>query len=378
MVCFRGVKAFIYGLGLCETDIGFNDKIVEIGKVSGGDEIAIPKDAVVLPGFFDIHIHGANGSDVMDGNLDSLNNMACALLKEGTTRFLPTTMTQSEQKIENAVRNVAEFKKNNANGAEPMGVHLEGPFLSATYMGAQPPEFLKDPNISLFERWQSVAEGLIKTVTVAPELKGAERFVKYLVKKGVYASVGHSAATHEQMKSAIRWGVTRVTHTFNAQSPLKHREIGVAGTALLYDELYTELIADCVHVSVPAIKLLMKCKPKDKLILITDALRAKGLADGESELGGQKVFVKNGEARLADGTLAGSVLKMNVAIKNLTEQAGADFLDAVNCATVNPATALGYSDLGKIRTGNLADFTVLGKNYEVLLTIRDGKVLYRA
>jgi N-acetylglucosamine-6-phosphate deacetylase len=287
-------------------------------------------------------------------------------------------MTQSEQNIERALKNVAAYKKGVHNGAVPMGVHLEGPFLSAQYMGAQPPEFLKAPDIFLFERWQSAAKGLIKTVTVAPELQGAEKFIKYLVKHGVVPSAGHTAATHAQMKSAMQWGLTRVTHTFNAQSPLKHREIGVAGAALLYDGLYTELIADCIHVSVPAIKLLMKCKPKDKLILITDALRAKGFADGESELGGQKVFVKNGEARLADGTLAGSVLKMNVAIKNLTEQAGADFLDAVNCATINPATALGLKGIGEIRGGNVADFTVLGRNYEVFMTVRDGKVIYRA
>ena len=173
-------------------------------------------------------------------------------------------------------------------------------------------------------------------------------------------------------------GAVGITHTYNAQSPLHHRDIGTVGAALLLDDLQTEIIADTIHVSVPAIKLLVKNKPKEKITLITDAMRAKGMPDGESELGGQKVFVKNGEARLADGTLAGSVLKMNVAVKNMVEKVGVSFTDAIDFATKNPARMMGLSDKkGSIKVGKDADFAVLDKDFNVLMTIRAGKVIYK-
>ena len=174
-------------------------------------------------------------------------------------------------------------------------------------------------------------------------------------------------------------GARNVTHTYNAQSPLHHREIGTVGSALLYDDLHAELIADTIHVSVPAIQLLVKCKPLDRLILITDAMRAKGLKDGISELGGQTVIVKNGEARLEDGTLAGSVLRMNRAVGNMVQKAGVPLLQAVDYATINPARTLGIEkEAGSIKVGKNADFAVLNGNFDVLLTVRDGNVVYRA
>ncbi len=190
-------------------------------------------------------------------------------------------------------------------------------------------------------------------------------------------SIGHSDATYAEARRAAECGARCVTHTFNAQSPFTHREAGVAGAALLTDATYAELIADGIHVSVPAIKLLLKNKPTDKLVLITDSIRAKGLRDGESELGGQKVFVKNGAARLGDGTLAGSVLKMNDAVKLLVDECGADLTRAIDCATVNPANNLGIAEnYGSIATGKAADFVVLDDGLDVLMTVRDGEIIY--
>jgi N-acetylglucosamine-6-phosphate deacetylase len=180
------------------------------------------------------------------------------------------------------------------------------------------------------------------------------------------------------MQEAVAHGLKNVTHTYNAQSPLHHREIGVVGSALLLDELHTELIADEIHVSVPAMQVLLKNKPKNKVILVTDSMRAKGVEEGISEIGGQKVIVKNGEARLENGTLAGSVLKMNIAIKNLVEDLGVSLTDAIDYATINPAKALGVEkDLGSIAVGKKASFTVLDKKYNVVMTIVNGNIVYK-
>jgi N-acetylglucosamine-6-phosphate deacetylase len=199
------------------------------------------------------------------------------------------------------------------------------------------------------------------------------------VKEGRYVAILTTGAIYEEIDKAINAGVTNVTHTYNAQSPLHHRDIGVVGSALLRDELNAELICDTIHVSVPAIKLVMKNKPSDKVTLITDAMRAKHMPDGESELGGQLVIVKNGEARLVDGTLAGSVLKMNDAIKNVVTKAGVPFLSAIDMATINPAKNIGLdNEIGSIKEGKNADITVINKNtYEIILTVRDGNVIYK-
>ena len=220
--------------------------------------------------------------------------------------------------------------------------------------------------------------GRIRIVTVAPEVPGADALIRHLAETGVVPSVGHSAAGVADVRRAIACGARNVTHTYNAQSPFRHREIGVAGSALLYDELNCELIADGIHVSPEAIRLLVKNKPRGKMTLITDAMRAKGCPDGVSELGGQTVYVKNGEARLADGTLAGSVLRMNDAVRRMVQVIGLPFTDAVDMATKNTAALLGISDsCGEIACGKRADFTVLDPDFGVLLTVVGGREVYR-
>ena len=381
MKAFENVNVYVYGEGIKKTDIAFDEKIRAIGDARGAEEYSpLPPDAVVLPGFIDEHIHGAGGFDAMDGTEEALKTIADTVAAEGTTGFLATTMTQSPQNIEKALEAVKAYRKSGREeGAAVLGVHLEGPFIAAAHKGAQPLEYVAKPDVKTFKRYNEASGDCIKIVTLAPEEEGALELIAHLKERGIVPSVGHTGAKHEAVLAAIKAGATNVTHTYNAQSALHHREIGVVGSALLCDELNCEMICDTIHVSVPAMKLLVKNKPKGRLVLITDAMRAKGLADGVSELGGQTVYVKGSEARLADGTLAGSVLKMNRAVQNLIEKVGMPFTDAVDCATLAPATVLGLNkETGSIEVGKNADFAVLDSKFNVVLTVRGGKVIYKS
>lgn len=376
----KNVTAYVAGKGLVKTDIAFEDgKIVAIGKLDDVEPI-FDTDGVVLPGFIDEHIHGAGGADAMDGTEQALQTISEYVAKEGTTGFLATTMTQSPENIGKALKNVKTVReKGEYKGAEVLGVHLEGPFISPKHVGAQPLEYVAKPAPETFDKYNEISGGNIKVVTLAPEVEGGLDLVKHLAKIGVVASIGHTGAKFSDVEAAVAAGATNVTHTYNAQTPLHHREAGVVGAAMLIDELNCEMICDTIHVSVPAIKIFVKNKPHDKFTLITDAMRAKGMPDGLSELGGQQVFVKNGEARLSDGTLAGSVLKMNVAVKNLVEKVGVSFTDAVDFASANPAKNLGlYDERGSIEVGKRADFAVMDKDYNILYTVIGGKVVYKA
>ena len=376
------VNAYIYGKGIVKVNIGFDgDKIAYIGNGGDIEPICDVADGIVIvPGFIDEHIHGADGADAMDGSITALKIISDCLVKEGTTAFLATTMTQSRENITKALSAVKDAVGNKViTGARVLGAHLEGPFISVKHVGAQPLEYVENPSVERFDEYNAAAGGNIRIVSLAPETEGGLELVRHLAKHGVVASIGHTDAKNKDVAEAVKVGAKNITHTFNAQTGIHHREIGVAGTALLTDELNCEMICDTIHVSVPAIKLTIKNKPKDKFTLITDSMRAKGLPDGESELGGQKVFVKGGEARLADGTLAGSVLKMNVAVKNIVEKCGVAFTDAIDCATVNPAKSIGVFDkYGSIEKGKFADFTALDKDFNVVLTIVGGKVVYKA
>ena len=382
MKTFKNATVYVEGEGLKKCNLSFDNKIQKISRCADktAEVIELPADAIVLPGFVDQHIHGAGGSDGMDGTLKDVSIIANTIAAEGTTSFLVTTMTQSPENITKALQAVKEYKaENRADGARVVGVHLEGPFIAAKHKGAQPLEYVKEPNIQAFDEYNAASGNSIAIVTLAPEVEGAEDFVAHLTKQGIVSSIGHSGAKYPDVEKAVSLGASNVTHTYNAQTALHHREIGVVGSAMLLDELNCELICDTIHVSVPAMRLLVKNKPHDKISLITDAMRAKGLPDGESELGGQKVFVKDGEARLADGTLAGSVLRMNRAVQNMVEKVGVPLTQAVDYATINPARMLKIDDVtGSIKVGKNADFTVLNKNFDVLLTIRDGEIIYKA
>ena len=381
MKAFKNASVYAEGKGIIRTSVYFDDKIRQIGGyVAGAEEIELPENAVVLPGFIDEHIHGAGGCDAMDGTTKDLAIIAETVAKEGTTSFLATTMTQSKENILKAMRAVKEYREAaGEQGARIAGVHLEGPFIAAAHKGAQPLEYVAAPDAKTFDEYNAACGNAIKIITLAPETDGALDFIRHIVAQGTVVSIGHTGAKYAEVKAAMEAGATNVTHTYNAQSPLHHREIGVVGSALLLEDLYCELICDTIHVSVPAMQLLVKNKRADKLALITDAMRAKGLADGVSELGGQTVYVKGGEARLADGTLAGSVLRMNRALQNMVEKVGVPLTQAVDYCTINPARTLKMeNEAGSIAEGKRADFAVLNDKFDVLYTVRDGKIIYKA
>lgn len=380
---FVNALTYVEGKGLITACVGIeNGKIAYIGDDASviTEKLPYTPGEVVVPGFIDEHIHGAAGSDAMDGTAEDLSKIANAVASEGTTGFLATTMTQSPDNIKKAMRAVKDYRSSQpSDGAKVLGIHLEGPFISTKHVGAQPLDYVAKPDVKVFDEYNELSGNSIKIVSLAPEVDGAETLIKHLSACGVVASVGHTDAGYADITKAKEWGVTNITHTFNAQKGLHHREIGTVGCALLFDDLNCEAICDTIHLSVPAIKLLIKNKPHDKLTLITDSMRAKHLPEGVSELGGQEVFVKNGEARLKDGTLAGSILKMNVAIKNVVLKAGASFTDAIDFATINPAKNLNLdNEIGSIKVGKNADFAVLDGEFNVKLTVRDGNVIYKA
>ena len=384
MKCFKNATVYVDGKGIQKRTVCFDEKIEKISRCAlagkNAEEIVLPENAIVVPGFIDQHIHGAGGSDGMDGTLEDIAVIAKTVAAEGTTSFLVTTMTQSKENITKALNAVKEYREaDSKEGARVVGVHLEGPFIAAAHKGAQPLEYVKEPDILTFDEYNAACGNAIKIVSLAPEVAGADELISYMSQKGVVASIGHTGAKYQDIEKAIAAGASNVTHTYNAQTALHHREIGTVGSAMLLDELNCELIADTIHVSVPAMRLLVKNKPADKISLITDAMRAKGIPDGVSELGGQTVYVKNGEARLEDGTLAGSVLKMNRAIENAVTKVGMSFTQAIDCATKNPARMLKIDDeAGSIKVGKRADFTVLNDKYDVLLTVRGGEIVYKA
>jgi len=334
----------------------------------------------VIPGMIDIHIHGTSGADVMDGDIAALETIVQALPQEGTTSFLATTMTQSDDNISKALKNAADFIQNyqTSGQSEVLGVHLEGPFVNPSMAGAQPVEFIIKPEIAVFEKWQQLAEGTIKLVTMAPEQQGGLELVQFLKQQGVVVSIGHSDATFADVKKAISAGATQVTHLYNQMKGLHHREPGVVGAAMLLDELYAELIVDGIHVCPEMIQLAYRNKKSEKLILITDSMRAKCLKNGNYDLGGQLVIVKDGTAVLQNGTLAGSVLKLKDAMKNMLHYCDCTLEDIIKMTSSNPAKQLHISHRkGSIAVGKDADIVVLNSDYDVQMTFCRGVLAYQ-
>lgn len=334
------------------------------------------KQWTAFPGFIDVHIHGANGFDAMDATPEALSGLATALPKEGTTSFLATTMTQSDSGISKALKNASRFESN-AMQADMLGIHLEGPFISKKMPGAQPVEHIITPSWLLFQKWQELSGGRIKMVTLAPEADNGLAFIESLTADGVLASIGHSSATFDEVKFAIASGATRVTHLYNQMSPFHHRDPGVVGAALLETELRVELIADFIHSHPKAVELAFREIGARRLILITDAMRAKGLAPGTYDLGGQDVLVNGTDARLADGTLAGSILTMSQAVKNVHGLTDCSLSDLAAMTSANAAEELRLANKGSIAAGKDADIAILDEHFNVQMTICRGTIAYR-
>jgi len=354
----------------------FNDKIIDILDDIPMDEkcnidIIDAKGHYVSAGFIDLHIHGSGGVDVMDATPEALEILSTTLPQTGTTSFLATTMTMSSIDIENALKNIEKFSSQ-VTGAGILGVHLEGPFINTKKHGAQDENYIQSPNLELIEKYMNH----IKMITLAPEIDGSESFIKYLTKEypHIILSIGHSEASYEESKKSFEWGISHATHLFNAMNPYHHRAPGIVG-AVFDSDVTCDVIADLVHTHPSVLALVHKVK-QDKLMLITDAMRAGCMKCGMYDLGGRSVEVTaNAEALLEDGTLAGSVLKMNEALQHMVQYTAMDVSEAVNAVTYVPARKLGIQK-GSLEKGYDADIVIFDENFSIITTIINGEVKY--
>ncbi|MEG0276828.1 MAG: N-acetylglucosamine-6-phosphate deacetylase [Coprobacillus sp.] len=351
-----------------------NDKIIEISERKPTDEEIIDaKGLYVGPGFIDVHTHGRAGSDTMYPTFEDLNKISKEALKTGVTTLLPTTMTMPADDIAKAVENIA-INKDKVEGAQVLGVHLEGPFFNKVYKGAQPEECMIEPTVDNYLSFVKKNQEIVRKISIAPELNHSIELIQYLNDKNTVVSLGHTNASYEEAQAAIDAGATSGTHTYNAMTPLTHRLPGVVGAVMVNDSVYAELILDGIHVSYPAALALLRCKGKDKITLITDSIEAAGLPDGTYKLGNQPVFVKDNQARLENGALAGSVANMNDCVKNAYNHLGLTLNEAVNLASYNPAKSLNEELLGEIKEGKYADIIFFDEDIRIQKVIIKGQV----
>lgn len=337
-------------------------------------------DLILAPGFIDIHIHGGAGRDAMEANESALEQIERQLVRHGVTAYLPTTVTASQEKILNTLSGLGKLigaANKNPGRAAPLGIHLEGPFISHEKRGVHPPQNLLPPSPQALERFWQTSAGTIRMMTIAPELSGAVETIQYARTLGVHSSLGHSNATYQQAQSGIAAGANHATHTFNAMRPLDHRDPGILGAVLENDELTADIIADGIHVHPSALNLFLRAKGADRAILITDAISATDMPDGVYSLGGLEVQVSNGRCEY-QGKLAGSVLTLDRAIRNVMTFAGWKLQQAVRLATLNPAQRLGITDKrGLLAPGRRADLVVLTHEGQVAHTIIGGEIANR-
>ena len=350
------------------TDIVSNKPPADINK--NLPVLEVDSSHFVLPGFIDMHIHGTGGADIMDGSAEALQVIGSSLYTQGVTGFLATTMTDSDTNITRALRAVSQYQgdADSPTQARALGIHLEGPFLSGEKAGAQSGKWLRPTDIDLFCKWQQAANGLIKQVTLAPEEDHQFKLINHLNHRGIIASIGHTGCSAQQATNAIQAGASHATHLFNAMTGVAHRNPGAATAILLDSTVSAELIVDGVHLAPEIVRLAVTVKGVDKVILITDAMRAQSMGEGTFTLGGQTVIVRDQAARLENGVLAGSVLTMNRALSNMISFSGCSLVEAAKMASTNPAQKLGLLKTGSIVKGNKADLVILDDRYQVVQT----------
>ncbi|RAT96322.1 N-acetylglucosamine-6-phosphate deacetylase [Brevibacillus sp. Leaf182] len=341
------------------------------------DHVVTVEDGWICPGFVDMHMHGIDGYDTMDGTPESLQAISTALARHGVTSFLATTMTAPYDQLEKVLVNIAQNSREGLPGAQAIGIHLEGPWINPRYKGAQKEENIAIPKLDAVQKLYGLSEGLIKVVTIAPEQPEALEAIAWLKERDVIVSAGHTGATFAQATEAVDAGVRHFTHCFNAMTGLHHREPGVVGAAMYHEQLSTELIADGIHVHPAVMKILYRVKTAERLALVSDSMRAAAMGEGTYDLGGQEVHVQDNQAKLADGTLAGSILTLNRAVGNMVTLSGVSVPDAVEMASLTPASILGIGERkGRLTAGYDADITVLNSQFDVTMTFVAGKEVY--
>ena len=352
----------------------FNETIQRIQEEVPTDcHIIDAKGMYIAPGLIDVHVHGSCGADTMDQTKEAIEVISTGISKNGVTSFLPTTMTMSQEDIYGALDVIRLCMNQPLKGAKVLGAHMEGPFINAIYKGAQSDKYIMKPNYQFIENYTDV----IKLISYAPEMDDNYSFTKEVKEKtDITLSIGHTNADYNQAKEAFNCGCSHVTHLFNAMTPLNHREPGVVGAALTSD-VFTELIADTIHVNQQLFQFVLNNKGKHKMVLITDSMRAGCMKDGVYDLGGQAVFVKDGAARVESGNLAGSVLTLNKAVYNFFKNTDITIDEAIHMASLNPATSIGIVNFkGSLEIGKDADISIFDEEMNCYLTIVEGREVY--
>ncbi|MBQ7393275.1 MAG: N-acetylglucosamine-6-phosphate deacetylase [Lentisphaeria bacterium] len=330
-----------------------------------------------VPGFIDVHCHGRSGVDFCDATQEAMDTIAMDKLSEGVTTLLPTTLTLPEDQLAAAMQTAKAYVAKGALGCKVPGVHLEGPFINPKCLGAQNPDFVRTPDVKEVMRLNEIFP--VKKVSYAVEMENGPRFAAELLANGITPSCVHSAATYAGFMDAYRHGLRNLSHFCNQMTALHHRDIGLVGAGLMHNDVFIEFICDKLHICPDMIKLVFQIKGTEHIQLITDAMRASGLPDGPSDLGGLPVIVKNGEARLAsNGALAGSTLQMATALKNITEVTGLPLKETVKCTSWNQARALNMTGLGKLAPGYAADIVLMDEAFQVKQVFVDGTSKFSA
>jgi N-acetylglucosamine-6-phosphate deacetylase len=381
ITCIKGGKIILENQVLMNKVLIFNDKIVDILDEEDFEKkcmahvmnIIDAHGKYVSPGFIDIHIHGSGGKDTMDGEASDLRIICETIAKSGVTGFLPTTMTMEKEKIYKALDSVKIASAENIKGAKILGAHMEGPFISRKYKGAHKTEHIIKPDFEFIKNYKDI----IKIITMAPEEDLQFNFIKRVKNNSdIVLSMGHTASDYETAMEAVEAGISNASHIFNAMSAFHHRAPGAVG-AVLKSNISFELIADTLHIHPAVFQILLNAKGKDKMILITDSMRAGYMKDGKWELGGQEVIVENNSARLNDGTLAGSILTLNKAVLNMMKYTDLKIYEAVALASLNPAKLINIDNAkGSIKIGKDADLIIFDEELKVDLSISGGKIIY--
>lgn len=341
----------------------------------GQDDEALDAQGLwVAPGLIDVHVHGALGCDVMDATAPALATVARFLAQHGVTSWLPTTMSASREAIDAAIANLAACPQPQ-DGAQHLGLHVEGPYLHRRFRGSQAEKALRPPDPQEYGAW--LQSGVVRLITLAPELPGADRLMAAGRRVGVEFAIGHSGADYDTVLRAADRGLRQATHTFNGMAGLHHRQPGALGAVLDDGRIFAQLIGDGLHVHPAVVRLLLRAKGRDRVILISDAMRATGLGNGDFELGGQAVTVREGEARTADGALAGSTVTLDEVLRRVMRYADLTLPQALPMASTVPAAAMGLSGRkGTLQVGADADLILLDDDARVQLTLVGGRVVH--